>query len=142
MDQRPTRIRIEVVNADGSGLHELPVPSGSEKAGDPDWSPDGSLIVFSTAPNRETEGDESPVLGIYTIHPDGTGLTNVCAECLGGGIAPSWTPDGKHILFWGYRTWALMDPDGKNMAHINQPKLTWYGNKLGFSYFALLQPIH
>jgi Tol biopolymer transport system component len=139
-EARPTRIRIEVVNVDGTNLHELPVPAGSAMAGDPDWSPDGSLIVFSTAPNRETEGDSSAVLGIWTIRPDGTGLTSVCSPCLGGGIAPSWTPDGKHILFWGDRTWAMMNPDGTQMAHINQSKLTWFGQGLGFSYFATLQP--
>ena len=67
-------------------------------------------------------------------------MTDLCGACLGGGIAPSWTPDGNHILFWGYRTWALMDPDGTNIAHINQSKLTWFGDELGYGYFALLQP--
>jgi len=51
-----------------------------------------------------------------------------------------FTADGKHILFWGYRSWALMDPDGSNQAHINQAKLTWFGGNLGYGYFAELQP--
>jgi hypothetical protein len=139
-DERPTKIRIEIVNVDGTGLRELPAPAGEAKAGDPGWSPDGSLIVFSTMPNREGEGDGNGSLGIFTINPDGTGLTDLCGSCLQGGIAPSWTPDGKHILFWGFRTWAMMDPDGSNMAHINQPKLTWFGEKLGYGYAAWLQP--
>jgi Tol biopolymer transport system component len=139
-DERPSKIRIQVVNVDGTGLRELPAPAGEAKAGDPDWSPDGSLIVFSTMPSREGEGDASGSAGIFTVHPDGTGLSDVCGTCLGGGIAPSWTPDGKHILFWGFRTWALMDPDGANIAHINAPKLTWFGEKLGYGYTALLQP--
>jgi Tol biopolymer transport system component len=140
LEEPPTAIRVNVVNVDGTGLHELPAPDGEAKAGDPDWSPDGSLIVFSTMPNREGEGDGNGRPGVYTIHPDGTGLTDICGACLGGGIAPSWTTDGKHILFWGYRTWALMDPDGRNMAHINSSKLTWFGDQLGYGYFALLQP--
>ena len=139
-DERPTKIRIEIVNVDGTALRELPAPPGETKAGDPDWSPDGSLIVFSTMPNREGEGDGNGSMGIFTIHPDGTGLTEVCGSCLQGGIAPSWTPDGKHILFWGFRTWAMMDPDGRNMAHINQQQLTWFGDKLGYGYAAWLQP--
>jgi len=81
-----------------------------------------------------------PSAGLPPRRPDGTGLTDLCGACLGGGIAPSWTPDGNHILFWGYRTWALMDPDGTNIAHINQSKLTWFGDELGYGYFALLQP--
>jgi Tol biopolymer transport system component len=138
-DDHPSKIRIEIVNVDGTGLRELPAPAGEAEAGDPDWSPDGSLIVFSTMPNREGEGTGGST-GIFTIHPDGTGLTEVCDSCLDGGIAPSWTPDGEHILFWGFRTWALMDPDGGNMAHINSPDLTWFGDTLGYGYFALLQP--
>jgi Tol biopolymer transport system component len=139
-DERPTKIRIEIVNVDGTALRELPAPAGEARAGDPDWSPDGSLIVFSTMPNREGEGDENGSTGIFTIHPDGTGLTDVCGSCLQGGIAPSWTPDGQHILFWGFRSWAMMDPDGNNMAHINQQQLTWFGDKLGYGYAAWLQP--
>lgn len=139
-DERPTKIRIEIVNVDGTGLRELPAPAGEAKAGDPDWSPDGSLIVFSTMPNREGEGDGNGSTGIFTIHPDGTGLTDVCGTCLQGGIAPSWTPDGQHILFWGFRTWALMDPDGANAAHINSSELTWFGEELGYGYLGLLQP--
>ena len=135
-----TQIRIEVVNVDGTGLHELPPPDGEIKAGDPDWSPDGSVIAFSTMPNREGEGDGSGHPGIFTIRPDGTGITDLCGDCLGGGIAPSYTPDGAHILFWGFRTWALMDLDGGNPAHINQAKLTYFGDLLGYGYFALLQP--
>jgi len=137
-DERPSKIRIEIVNVDGTGLRELPAPAGEAEAGDPDWSPDGSLIVFSTMANREGEGTTGST-GIFTIHPDGTGLTDLCGSCLGGGIAPSWTPDGKHILFWGNRTWALMDPDGNNMAHINT-SLSWTGETRGYGYFGLLQP--
>ena len=34
----------------------------------------------------------------------------------------------------------MMEPDGSNMAHINQPKLVWFGEKLGYGYAAWLQP--
>lgn len=133
-DESPTAVRIQVVAVDGTGLRELPAPAGAAKAGDPDWSPDGSLIVFSTAPQYNNGGQ------IYTIRPDGTELTQICDTCLQGGVAPSWTPDGQHILFWGFRSWALMDPDGKNAAHINQAELTWFGDILGYGYVARLQP--
>jgi hypothetical protein len=135
-EDHPSKIRLWIVNIDGSGLVQLPAPAGQAEAADPDWSPDGSLIVFSTMANREGEGRGGNP-GIFTIRPDGTDLTQLCAPCLQGGVAPSWTPDGRHILFFGYRTWALMDPDGQNQAHINQSKLTF--NK-GFYYDAVLQP--
>ena len=40
---------IFIVNADGTGLHELAVLDGTP-VGDADWSPDGSRIVFSSCP--------------------------------------------------------------------------------------------
>lgn len=101
-----------------------------------------SRIVFTSFPNRETEGltDGPPLPGIFTIRPDGSTLRLVCGPCLGGGWAPSWTPDGARILFWGYRSWALMDPDGQTAAHINQPGLTRFGDVLGYGYAGFLQP--
>lgn len=138
LEQRPTKIRINVVNVDGTGLRELPAPAGEAEAGDPDWSPDGAQIVFSTMANHEGEGTSGST-GIFTIHPDGTGITDLCGDCLRGGIAPTWTPDGEHIMFWGFRTWAVMDPDGGNMAHINS-QLTYFGDTLGYGYFGMLQP--
>jgi len=141
-DEHITDARLFVANIDGSATLALPQPADAPGpwAADADWSPDGSSIVFSTKPNRESEGWGGPSPSIYTVAPDGSNLKPVCTSCLDGGIAPSWTPDGKHILFWGFRSWALMDPDGSEMAHINQAKLTWFGGTLGFGYAAFLQP--
>jgi TolB protein len=139
-DPHITDSRLFVAHVDGSAIDELPQPEGAWAA-DADWSPDGSTIVFSSLPNRETGwGAGAPTPHIYTIKPDGTGVTQVCAGCLQGGVDPTWTPDGKHIMFWGFRSWALMNPDGSQAAHINQPKLTWFGSRLGYGYAAFLQP--
>jgi TolB protein len=83
-----------VVNADGSGQRQL--TPWSLNAGDrPDWSPDGTLIVFrSIAKAKGQHGN------IYTIHPDGTGLRQLTHY---GGIkpveSPTFSPDGKSITF-------------------------------------------
>jgi TolB protein len=70
----------------------------------PAWSPDGAWIAFSS--DRDTTPGTFPgqweVLqstGIYVIHPDGTGLRRVTKM---GGVAgsPSWSVDGKRILFY------------------------------------------
>lgn len=144
---RPTGSKLMVAATDGSTVRELPRPVGSAWAADPDWSPDGSSIVFAGIPSRESEGwaDFPNHDGISTINPDGSNLRTVCNGCLpspagpAGGNAPSWTSDGR-ILFWGYKTWALMNADGSDAAHINMAKLTWNGDGLGYNYTAVLQP--
>jgi Tol biopolymer transport system component len=56
----------------------------------PDWSPDGTKIVFSS--NRR-----DAVYQLWTIDPDGKNLSQLT---IGGGAkrAPHYDPDGKHIL--------------------------------------------
>ncbi len=70
----------------------------------PAWSPDGAWIAFSS--DRDTVPGVFPgqweVLqstGIYIIHPDGSGLRRITKT---GGVAgsPSWSADGKRILFY------------------------------------------
>ena len=143
----PTGTTVVVAATDGSSAHDLPHPLGSDWASDPDWSPDGKSIVFAIVPNREGEGwDDFPGGdGIWSVAPDGTNLHVVCDMCLStpvgrlAGMAPTWTADGR-ILFWGYKTWALMNADGSDAAHINMAKLTWNGDGLGFNYAGFLQP--
>ena len=77
------------MNADGTGLHQVPIPgcgtlrSEPKLIGcyDPGWSPDGSMIVFALGKaNRSTLMDKPSGLNssaIYTVNPDGSGLTQV-----------------------------------------------------------------
>ena len=71
---------IRIVEADGSGAHDLVAGSF------PAWSPDGAWIAF-----RGTEG-----VDLALIRPDGSDLTTLGArnaEC------PVWSPDGRRILY-------------------------------------------
>ena len=54
------------------------------------WSPKGDLIAFTS--NRD--GDYE----IYTIRPDGTGLTRL-TNSPGNDAHAAWSPDGKWIAF-------------------------------------------
>ena len=87
---------IWVVNADGSGLHQLPITpacgglfSDPTSAGcySPSWSPDGSMIVFTRS------GADGKHENIYTVNADGSGLFQVTDS--GGDDNPDWGPDSS-----------------------------------------------
>jgi len=61
----------------------------------PDWSPDGSRLVFQSY--------RDGVFHLWTIRPDGSGLRRLTT----GGFdhrEPRWSPDGRTILFSGDRS--------------------------------------
>ena len=88
---------IFVVDVDGSNLRRL--TPWDMLAGDPDWSPNGDLIAFSTYPSREFEPMDPSEL--YTMRPDGSGIKALTSNGEDGPRAtePRWTPDGKAILY-------------------------------------------
>jgi Tol biopolymer transport system component len=83
---------IFVMRADGTDMRQVtPI---SMDAGHPEWSPDGSRIIFN---NDFTQN----VGDIFTIRPDGTGvkqLTHVIP--LGqADFRPDYSPNGRQIVF-------------------------------------------
>jgi len=85
-----------VINADGSGLKQL-TPWRLGVAQKLDWSPDGSKIVFSS-PELQRPGVAS---NVFTINPDGTGLTPLTHESNASvhDLAYTYSPDGKQVVF-------------------------------------------
>src|SRR5262245_2624187 len=79
----PPGAEIYSIKTSGTGFRRL-TESGAQNPYAPDWSPDGSRIVFST------DND-----GIWTVNPDGTGLEQV--STFGGWAA--FTPDGAHLVY-------------------------------------------
>ena len=72
----------------------------------PDWSPDGSQLVF------ERRG-WAPALGwgVFRINADGTG-----EEELADGREPAWSPDGRKIAFQHHTGIAVMNADGSDLT--------------------------
>jgi Tol biopolymer transport system component len=90
-----------VVNIDGSGAHELDTPPPNWWAR---WSPDGQAILFPSERNQ-------PTGTIWSIRPDGSGLTTVFEDPNGGfPIDPIWSPDGSQIMF-------MLDPISDRFTH-------------------------
>ena len=94
-----------------------------------DWSPDGTLIAFSSRGTSTYNG------GIYTIHPDGTGLKRLTTAPGPNfsDVFPDWSPDGKRIVFssdranpsWG-TPYALfsVSADGTGLVQLTHPAST------------------
>ncbi len=83
---------------------------------DPVWSPTGEWIAFVS---ERTGNDE-----IWIIHPDGTGLKQLTHNTWEWDKHPSWSPDGKQIVFWSNRKvgrkqiW-IMNLDGSDQHDIS-----------------------
>jgi serine/threonine protein kinase/DNA-binding SARP family transcriptional activator/Tol biopolymer transport system component len=81
---------IALMDAGGFIERKLTYQQGTDPNVWPDWSPDGSRIVFAGA---SQEGFD-----LYTMAPDGTGTERITHEP-GDEIMPSWSPDGSRIAF-------------------------------------------
>jgi Tol biopolymer transport system component len=80
---------IWVVNANGTGAHQVTTESQSVASSDTDpaWSPDGNRIAF------ERGGD------LMVMNADGSGTTNLTAAFTPSISQPSWSPAGNEIAF-------------------------------------------
>ena len=84
---------LYVVNLDGSNNHRVtPWKLG---AGDhPGFSPDGSKILFRSFEEQESEQSE-----FWTVHPDGSGLTQLSHVRRGTLVrSAAYSPDGTWIV--------------------------------------------
>jgi len=87
------RSAVFVQNVDGVGRHRI-TPFRLRAGDHPDWSPDGTRILFNTG------GIQIRDQNLFTVRPDGTGLRQLThfrgkTNLLNG----SFSPDGESIVF-------------------------------------------
>lgn len=90
--------QIWVMKQDGTGL--VQITDMEEGACQPDWSPDGMRLVF-TSPCYGND-EFYPGAGLFLINYDGTNLTPL-PSVPGGDFDPAWSPDGQFIVFSSLR---------------------------------------
>src|SRR5215471_20327628 len=88
----------------------------------PDFSPDGSKLVFTAQPAG------SPTRDIYVVGSDGSGLVRLTSGT-GNNVYPAFSPDGSKIVFNSNRTGTsqvyVMNADGSDQTQLTfdpQPK--------------------
>jgi Tol biopolymer transport system component len=106
---------IFVMNYDGSATTRLTNDPGSDN--NPDWSPDGSKIAFTS--------DRKGNFDIYEMDANGSNQEQITT--LGNCFGPQWSPDGSRIVFWHITTSGstimTMNPDGTGLYQVTNPMI-------------------
>ena len=119
---------IYVVRGDGTGLKQLTAGRGNEEHAY--WSPDGTRIVFGRTPSvHDPDAWQQGRVSIWVMNADGSGKVY-----LGEGKSPSWSPDGKQILYQpaNRNGFGIMNADGSGRRVVGVPDppsyATWAPN--------------
>ena len=90
---RPGNLEIWVMNADGSGKHQVTQNGAANFA--PYWLPDGKRIVFAS---NATNTKDPAGFDLYVVNEDGSGLERI-TYYPGFDAFPMFTSDGKRLVW-------------------------------------------
>jgi Tol biopolymer transport system component len=82
---------VYAMNPDGTGRRQLTHVGKKQAAGVPDWSADGTKIVY--------ESNQTGDYRIWVMNSDGSGQTQLTNAPGFMDLEPAWSPDGRHIVF-------------------------------------------
>jgi TolB protein len=94
LDPDQSTAAIFSATASGSDVRQLTHPNHGEQDGFPDWSPDGSKILFAHI-------DVNGTSDVWVMNADGTGQTQLtsCTGVCNGAQWGRWSPDGSKIVY-------------------------------------------
>ena len=111
---------IFVMNDDGSGQQNLTPEEGGLES-EPDWSPDGRKIAFTSYRDFDAFGNIQSE--IYIMNDDGSNWVNVTLDDAIDGN-PDWSPNGRKIAFASNRLGNseifAMNPDGSGVVNLTR----------------------
>lgn len=144
----PVDSRIYTVNMQGK--IRILIQFSQMRVSSPLWSPDGKYIAFEATSYQKIEGDTTGMSdirigntfyaemesSIYLLNADGTNITKIMEDT----GQPSWSPDGKNIIFVSYResnygNIQIMNIDGTNITTLvkgNYPAWSPNGKEIAF----------
>jgi len=135
--ERTGKPQVFVMREDGSGVRQ--VTDLADGACQPDWSPDGTRLAFTSLCKGNLQRYENA--SIYLVNLDGSGVTPI-SLAPGGDFDPAWSPDGKRIAFTSLQDGLaphifVMDVDGTNRVRLSaeggreyQPRWSADGTRL------------
>lgn len=82
---------VYTINPDGTARRQLTHVSATQAAGVPDWSPDGTKIVY--------ESNQTGDYRIWVMNADGSGQRQLTNDPGFADLEPAWSPNGTRILF-------------------------------------------
>lgn len=101
------------------------------EAAGPEWSPDGSAIVFQS--KGFAEDNQNHVCQIYTVPADGlSDPTAIFGDATKQSGSPVFSPDGKIYVIYDGAIWT-MDADGSNASELI-PRPSTEGVYLNFDF--------
>jgi TolB protein len=115
-------VGLFVMRADGTHVRQITQTATPRSFQDakPQWSPDGTRLVFDR--QRIDDGQHA----VFTVHLDGTHALRLTPWRLSPDDNPDWSPDGKWILFHSHgddgkqSNLYLVHPDGSDLHRITR----------------------